>query len=100
MALVDTGELDLPQRPLALGPVGGSALGRTRAFADLLGPDPLRLEHVDPLEQPGQQPARIAADLVPAQRQLVEALEQGGETVGRAGDLEERVATGLERVVA
>ena len=100
MALEEVGELELAQGGLAAGALHRPPLGRARVVAELGGADPLRLEHVDPLEQAGEQAGRVAADLVTAKRQVVEPLEQDREPVGRAGDLEEGIDPGLERVVA
>ena len=50
------------------------------------------LEGVDPLQQPGQEPGRVAADLHPlAQRHLVEAVEQHRQSLGATEHAEERV---------
>ena len=58
------------------------------------------LEGVDPLQQPRQQARRVAADLVAAQRQVVEAVEEHRQPLGRAEHLEERVEAGGVGVLA
>ena len=57
------------------------------------------LEPVDAGDHAAQQHGRVAGEVVEAQRQLVDALEQHGQAVGgrRRGD--ERVEAGLERLV-
>ena len=100
VAVVDLAELDLAQRLLPGDAARRTPLGGPGAVAQVARPDPLGLEDVDPLEQPGEQPGGVAADLMAAQRQLVEVVEEQGEAVRRRGRLEERVDAGLERVVA
>ena len=75
--------------------VGGDQLrqlgvGRVRAGLHL----------VDLLQQAGQQAGRVAADLVAAQRQLVEPVEQQRQPLGRAEDVEEGVEARRGRVLA
>ena len=94
-------------RELALA-LGSLALGRTLRLAlALLGPvaqpaggDPLRLQGVDAAQEPGQEPGRVAADLVPAQRQVVEPVEQHRQPIGGAHRGEEGVEPRLERVLS
>ena len=64
------------------------------------GRDRLGLHGVDPLKQPRQEAAGVAADLVAAQREVVEPVEHEGEPVGGRDGLEERVEPGLDRVRA
>ena len=84
MAGVEVGELELALGALALGGARRDALGGDRALAELLRAHRLGLEDVDPAQQAGEQAGRVAADLVAAKRQLVEAVEQDREPVGRA----------------
>ena len=75
VAGVELGELELAprparDRPIRRPPCRARRPSRAGARARRLG-----LEHVDPPQQPRQQPCRVAADLVPAQRQLVDAVE-------------------------
>ena len=79
----------------------------TRLLARLLlrpASEPLRrhpggLERVDPVDDPGQQPSRVPADLVPAQGQLVDPVQQHREPLGGAERLEERVELRLGGVL-
>ena len=93
VVLVDAGELAL-------------ALGRLVVLAQRGGParvlrrgDHGRLEAIDPRDHVGQQRGRVAAEVMDAQGQLVDVLEQHGEPVGRADRRDERVEPGLERLV-
>ncbi len=97
---VELGELDLAPGRLARGLVAGFGLGGTGAFGEAGRPDAVRLERVDPRQQPGQQAGRVAADLVAAQRQLVEAVEQHRQPLGGAEDVEEGVEPGRLGVLA
>ena len=97
---VELGELELAPGALALGGGGGAALLRDRPLAKPLGGDVLGLERVDPAHEARQQPGRVAADLVTAQRQLVEMIEQDREPVRGADDGEERIEARVGRVVA
>ncbi len=100
VAIEDLAELDLAQRNLAIGAPAGTTLGGAGAIPQVRRTDPLCLERVDPLEQPGEQSGGVAADLVAPQGQIVEAIEHQREPIRRAGDLEERIDAGLERVLA
>ena len=60
----------------------------------------LVLEAVDPLDDRAERRARVAAQVVVAQRQLVDPLEQHRQAVGGAHGGGERVEPGLERLVA
>jgi hypothetical protein len=69
--LVDPGELPLARRRVEIGlpgPLGVEALG---PVAEALRGHPGRLQGVDPIDDPGEEPGGVAADLVPAKRQLV-----------------------------
>ena len=63
------------------------------------GGDELVLEPVDALDDRAQGGARVAAQVVVAQRQVVDPLEQHGEPVGGADRRDERVEPRLERLV-
>ena len=58
------------------------------------------LQQVDPAQEPCQEPGRVAADLVAAQRQVVDAIEQDRQAVGRGDGREERVEPRLDRMLA
>ena len=91
---VERGEL-----ALALGAlVAGRQRGRPPLV--LARGDQRVLEAVDPGDDAGQQRRRVAAQVVAAQRQLVDVLEQEGEAVGGADGHDEGVQPGLERLVA
>ncbi len=104
VAVEELGELELAPARLALGAAAAAASTLAprdqRPGAARRGSRPRALSSVDPLEQAGEQARRVAADLVAAQRQLVEAVEQDREPVGGADGLEEGVEARLERVVA
>ena len=93
--LVDLGELALPGGRVALR----LALARLllRPASEPLRRHPCGLERVDPVDDPGQQPSRVPADLMPAQGQLVDPLQQHREPLGGAERLEERVELRLGR---
>ncbi len=103
VAREELGELDLAPSRVALGVA--AAVGRVALEVGGPGPQrvrahPLALERVYALEQARQQARRVAADLLAAQRQLVDALEQDREAVGGADGLEEGVEAGVGRVLA
>ncbi len=75
--------------------VGGAELGQLR-----LGRLGAGLQLVDLAEQAGEQPGRVAADLVAAQGKLVETVEEHRQALGRAEDVEEGIETGGRRVLA
>ena len=100
MARVELGELRLARGALALGGARRGALAAQRPLAQRLGLDRLGLEDVDAAQQAGEQPGRVAADLVAAQRQIVDAVEQDREPVAEADRGEERVEPRLDRVLA
>ncbi len=58
------------------------------------------LEGVHPLQQASEQPRRVAADLVAAQRQLLEAVEQHRQPLGPAEHVEEGIEAGRVGVLA
>ncbi len=60
----------------------------------------LVLEPVDALDDRAQRRARVAAQVVVAQRQLVDPLQQHGQSVGGAYGRHERIQPGLVRLVA
>ncbi len=97
---VEVGELALAPRRLALGLVAGGGLPRPRPLGERRRSHPFGLQPVDPGQQPGQQTGRVAADLVPAQRQPVEAVEQQRQPLAPAQHVEEGVEPGLLGVVA
>ena len=96
---VEAGELELAVGPgprgVALG-VGGEPL---RIAAQVGGGHHLVLQPVDARDEARQERRRIAADLVVAQRQLTDALEQQREPVGRRDGRQEGIDAGLERLV-
>ena len=75
--------------------VGGNEVGKL-GFGRLGA----SLQRVDPLQQPRQQAGRVAADLMAAERQLVDAVEQHRQTLGGAEHVEERVKAGGVGVLA
>ena len=98
--LVDLSELPLARRRVK---VGLSRLTGAEALGPL--PEPLRghpggLQGVDPIDDPRQEPGGVAADLVAAQGQLVEPLEQQGKALGGRQRLEEGIEAGLCGVLA
>src|SRR5215208_671508 len=98
MQLVDLRELTLSRRRIALRARGarlfrGPPLEAIRRHAG-------GLEGVDPVDDSRQQPRRVSSDLVSAQGQLVDSVEQHRETLCRTQGLEERIQLGLRRVLA
>ena len=89
---VELGELALAAGRLALGLVAGSALMLTGLGLYRLGPGPLGLQLIDAGQQQGEQPSRVAANLVAAQRQLVEPIQQHRQSLRRP----EHVEKGIE----
>ncbi len=69
--------------------MGGAELGQLG-----LGRLGAGLELIDLLEEAGQEPGGVAADLAVAEREVVEAVEQGRQALGRAEDFEEGVEAG------
>lgn len=100
MPLEEIGELKLAQRRLPRAAIAAAPLRRPRVVAKLGWADPRLLERVDPFQEAREQPRGIAADLVPSQRELVDAVEQDREPVGRAHHLEEGVDPTFKRVIA
>ena len=98
MQLVDLRELTLSRRRIALRARGarlfsGPPLEAIRRHAG-------GLEGVDPVDDSRQQPRRVSSDLVSAQGQLVDSVEQHREALCRTQGLEERIQLGLRRVLA
>jgi hypothetical protein len=65
----------------------------------VVGRDHLVLQPVDPRDEAREQRRRVASRLVVTQGEVVEALEQQGESVGRGHRREEGVDPRLERLV-
>src|SRR6266540_7128454 len=100
MARVQLRELPLAMRRLALGLVRGVPLPLLRPVAEAAGADPLGLQRVDAPQKACEEAGGVAANLVPAQREVVEPVEQHREPVRCTNRGEERVQPGLERVLA
>ncbi len=100
MARVELGELDLALGALAVRGRRRGPLLRHRPLPQRGRCHGLRLQQVDATQQPAEQAGGVAADLVAAQRQIVETVEQHGQAVGRADGGEERIEPGLGRVLA
>ncbi len=73
----------------------------------LLGPvtqparaDPLGLQRIDSPQQPGEQARWIASDLVAAEREVIEMVEQQRQPVREPDGRKERVEPRLQRVLA
>ena len=94
MGLVEAGEL-----PLALGALVALRQGGGPA-RDLVGRHHRLLEAVDARDDRREQGRRVALEVVDLERQLVDALEQHREPVGRGDRDDEGVEPGLERLVA
>ena len=88
MRQVELRELPLP------GPVGLLRPGR-----EALGVDELLLQPVDPRHDPGHERRGARAEVVLAQGQVVEPLEEHREAVRARERHDERVQAGLERLV-
>ena len=97
---VQVRELPLALGSLALGRALRLALALFGPVAQPAGGDPFRLQGVDAAQEPGEQPSRVTADLVPAQRQLVEPVQQHRQPVGGADGGEEGVEPRLESVLS
>ena len=98
---VDAGELHLAGRGGTRGVAAGSgplhqALG---VAAVLLGGHELVLQAVDPGHEAGQQRGRIAADLVTADGEVPDSLEEERQAIGRRDRGQERVHPRLQRLV-
>ena len=93
VGVVDGRELALARGALVAGGQGGRPAGE-------LGRGHHRvLEAVDACDHAAQQDGRVAEEVVQAQRQLVDAVEQHRQPVGRRGGHDERVEPRLERLV-
>ncbi len=90
---VDRREFALLLRRLPIGE-------RRRPFRVLLDRDELGLEPVDALDERRQQRGRVALEVVAAQRQLVDALEEQREPVRPAGRRREWIESGGRRLAA
>ena len=75
--------------------MGGDQLGQLG-----IGRVGARLDLVDLPQQAGEQAGRVAADLVAPQRELVEAVEQQRQALGRPEDAEEGIEARGGRVLA
>ena len=99
MVGVQAGELELAGRACPIG----VAVGRRQLLlgigAVVLGRDHLVLQPVDPGDEAGEQRRRVAADLVFAEGEVVDALQQERQAVGGRDGREEGIHTGLERLV-
>jgi hypothetical protein len=95
---VELGELALAGRARALRVA--LAGQRVRPQRDVLGGDRLVLELVDAGDHAGQQRGRAPAEVVQLERELVDAVEQEREPVGRRGGDEERVQARLDGLLA
>ena len=90
---VELGEFPLPGDGI---PLGRGCTGLLVGPApEPLGRHPRGLQRVDAIDDAREQARRISADLVPAQGQLVDPVEQHGQPLGRAQGLEEGVDLGL-----
>ena len=77
----------------------GLGAERPRPRRVVLVRDELVLEAVDAADDRAEQRARVAAQVMGGERQLVDALEQHRDPVGRRDGRGERVEPGLERLV-
>ena len=95
---VQPGELAVAQRRRTGGVVAvfGLCQGGVGPGGQLAGGDHLPLEVVDPRHERGQQRGGVAADLVPAQRQLLQLLQQQRHPLGRGDRHEGGVQAGLD----
>ena len=93
------GLVDVRELALALGAL--IARGQAgRPARDLVGADHRLLEAVDAGDDRRQQRRRVALEVVDLERQLVDALEQHRQPVGRGDGHHEGIEPGLERLVA
>jgi hypothetical protein len=97
---VEVGELALALGGVARGLFGGTGSQLLGPLQKALRPYCRRLQRVDPADQPRQQPGGVAADLMAAQRQLVDAVEQHRQPLGGAEALQEGVEARLGGVLA
>ena len=100
VAGVELGELDLAPRALTLRRAARLAIARRGPVAQALRAHALQLQQVDPAQEPRQEPRGVAADLVPAQGQVLDSGEHDREPIGRGDRGEERIEPGLDRMVA
>jgi hypothetical protein len=89
---VDLGELALERRPLAPALALAKRGGPGHV---LLGVDELGLEPVDAAHEAAKERARVAAEVVAAQGELVDAFEQHGQAIGGADDHREGIEAGV-----
>ena len=97
---VELGELEFAPGGLPLGFVARRPRASRARSLQPRRPEPFRLQRVDPLQQARQQAGRVAADLVAAQRQLVEPVEQHRQPLGRPEHVEEGIEAGGLGVLA
>ncbi len=96
--LVELRELTLPGGRIPFG--DGAARLLVGPAPEPLGRHPRGLQRVDPVDDAREQARRISADLMSAQGQLVDPVEQHGQPLCRAQGLEEGVDLGLGGVLA
>ena len=96
---IELRELQLPARGLPAGRVACGPSLLLGPLAQFSGADGLGLQRVDAAQEPGEETRGIAPDLMTAEGQLVEAVEQDRQPVGRGDADDERVDPGLERVL-
>ena len=89
-----------PANSRSRSPRSPSCGQRRRPLAEAPRPDPGLLEPVDPRDDRAEHRGRPAAQVVAAQRQLVDAVQQQREAIGRRGGHRERIDPGLQRLVA
>ncbi len=75
---VDLGELERERGPRRI------ALERKSPIGVVLGSDQLRFQPVDPADETAEQRPRAAPEVVPFERELVDPLEQHGESLAGA----------------
>ena len=99
---IEVGELAVARGgdPGGVVPFRGLLAAAPRELHQLVGADHLVLEPVDARDEAGQQRRRVATDLVLAQCQLAELVEQERHPVGRAHGGEVGIEAGLGRLVA
>ena len=94
------GAVDLRELALALGALVAGGQPRRPRPATSSAVTARLLEAVDPSQHAGEHRRRVAAEVVQAQRQLVDALEQHREPVGVRDGHDERVEARLVGLVA
>ena len=96
---VEAAELELARGVRSRGVVV-RPLGQPLRVRDVVvGRHHLVLQAVDPRHEAPEQRRRVAADLVVAQRELVDAVEQQRQAIRRRDRREERIDAGFERLV-